>query len=244
MMVYGGEVHLDHPIAGNGYIGYSRVDAKDIMPLSDAIQVIHGSTGAVFKENYFGAAAARSTSFPRRRCRRDRRITIGPSTTRAPSTPCSSNTSSGSARFSARSATSSISRSRCSACTITSSRRRSCSATDRSRSTIRAGSLQVRRRAPVRHVPLPLARRARRSRDARRWQRRRRVLRGFAAHDSALELAQPRVRRSSTTRATSSATRTTSRARRTGSRSPPAPPYNNIVHADENVLSLTAMIAF
>jgi hypothetical protein len=54
MMVYGGEVHLDHPIAGNGYLGYSHVDAKNIMPLSDAIQVIHGSTGAVFKENYFG----------------------------------------------------------------------------------------------------------------------------------------------------------------------------------------------
>jgi len=55
MMVYGGEVHLDHPIAGNGYFGYSRVNAQDIMPLGDAIQVIHGSTGAVFKENYFGA---------------------------------------------------------------------------------------------------------------------------------------------------------------------------------------------
>jgi hypothetical protein len=54
MMVMGGEVHLDHPIAGNGYIGYSHVDAADIMPLSDAIQVIHGSTGQVFKENYFG----------------------------------------------------------------------------------------------------------------------------------------------------------------------------------------------
>lgn len=55
MMVYGGEVHLDHPIAGNGYFGYSHVNAQDIMPLGDAIQVIHGSTGAVFKENYFGA---------------------------------------------------------------------------------------------------------------------------------------------------------------------------------------------
>jgi hypothetical protein len=54
LMVYGGEVHLDHPIAGNGYLGYSRADAADIMPLTDALQVIHGSTGYVFKENYFG----------------------------------------------------------------------------------------------------------------------------------------------------------------------------------------------
>jgi hypothetical protein len=55
LMVYGGEVHLDHPIAGNGYLGYSHIDASDIMPLTDAIQVIHGSTGPVFKEQYFGA---------------------------------------------------------------------------------------------------------------------------------------------------------------------------------------------
>jgi hypothetical protein len=54
LMVYGGEVHVDHPIAGNGYLGYSRADASDIMPLTDALQVIHSSTGYVFKENYFG----------------------------------------------------------------------------------------------------------------------------------------------------------------------------------------------
>jgi hypothetical protein len=55
LMVMGGEVHVDHPIAGNGYFGYSHIDAADIMPLSDALQVIHGSTGPVFKEQYFGA---------------------------------------------------------------------------------------------------------------------------------------------------------------------------------------------
>jgi hypothetical protein len=55
LMVFGGEVHLDHPIAGNGYVGYSHADASDIMPLTDALQVIHGSTGTVFKEQYFGA---------------------------------------------------------------------------------------------------------------------------------------------------------------------------------------------
>ena len=55
LMVVGAEVHVDHPIAGNGYLGYSYIDAADIMPLGDGIQVIHGSTGPVFKENYFGA---------------------------------------------------------------------------------------------------------------------------------------------------------------------------------------------
>jgi hypothetical protein len=55
LMVVGGEVHLDHPTAGNGYLGYSHIDAADIMPLTDALQVIHGSTGPVFKEQYFGA---------------------------------------------------------------------------------------------------------------------------------------------------------------------------------------------
>jgi hypothetical protein len=54
MTIVGGEVHTDHPVAGSGYVGYSYIDAKRILPLSDAVQVIHGGTGAVFKENYFG----------------------------------------------------------------------------------------------------------------------------------------------------------------------------------------------
>jgi hypothetical protein len=54
LMVMGAEVHIDHPIAGSGYLGYSYVDAADIMPLGDAVQVIHGSTGPVFKDAYFG----------------------------------------------------------------------------------------------------------------------------------------------------------------------------------------------
>lgn len=54
MTVVGGEVHSDHPLAGSGYLGYSYIDAERILPLSDGVQVLHGSTGAVFKENYFG----------------------------------------------------------------------------------------------------------------------------------------------------------------------------------------------
>jgi hypothetical protein len=34
LMVFGGEVHIDHPIAGNGYLGYSHTEASDIMPLA------------------------------------------------------------------------------------------------------------------------------------------------------------------------------------------------------------------
>ncbi len=55
MNIFGGEIHTDHPVAGHGYVGYSYIDAERILPLSDGVQVIHGSTGYVFKENYFGA---------------------------------------------------------------------------------------------------------------------------------------------------------------------------------------------
>lgn len=58
MTIYGGEVHTDHPVAGHGYVGYSMIDAERILPLSDGVQVIHGSTGLVFKENYFGRLPA------------------------------------------------------------------------------------------------------------------------------------------------------------------------------------------
>jgi hypothetical protein len=54
MTVVGGEVHVDHPVAGNGYVGYSYIDAQRILPLSDGVQVLHGANGAGFKENYFG----------------------------------------------------------------------------------------------------------------------------------------------------------------------------------------------
>ncbi|HEV8247061.1 MAG TPA: hypothetical protein VGP93_14890 [Polyangiaceae bacterium] len=54
MTIVGGEIHTDHAVAGNGYLGYSYIDAKRILPLSDGVQVLHGSEGWVFKENYFG----------------------------------------------------------------------------------------------------------------------------------------------------------------------------------------------
>jgi len=62
MTVAGAELHSDHPLAGNGYVGYSYIDANNILPLSDGVQVLHGSVGAVFKDNYSASSI--------RRCRR------------------------------------------------------------------------------------------------------------------------------------------------------------------------------
>jgi hypothetical protein len=52
MTVFGGDVHVDDDVTGHGYLGYSRVRARDILPLSDGIEVIHSTTGLSFTENY------------------------------------------------------------------------------------------------------------------------------------------------------------------------------------------------
>ena len=54
LTITGGELHIDGPTIGSGYIGYSHVKADDIMPLADGIQVLHGANGYGFKQNYFG----------------------------------------------------------------------------------------------------------------------------------------------------------------------------------------------
>jgi hypothetical protein len=54
MTIVGAEVHSDHPVAGSGYVGFSYIDAERILPLSDGVQVLHGKEGWVFKDNYFG----------------------------------------------------------------------------------------------------------------------------------------------------------------------------------------------
>jgi hypothetical protein len=54
LTVVGGEVHLDHPRWGSGYLGYSHVSADNLLPLNDALQVIHGGRGYDFKLQYFG----------------------------------------------------------------------------------------------------------------------------------------------------------------------------------------------
>jgi hypothetical protein len=50
----GADIHVDDSTAGHGYLGYSHIRGDNLLPLADAIQVIHGSNGKGFKEDYFG----------------------------------------------------------------------------------------------------------------------------------------------------------------------------------------------
>jgi hypothetical protein len=53
LTVTGADVHLDGEI-GNAYIGYSHVDADELYPLGDGVQLLHSGTGRSFKLNFFG----------------------------------------------------------------------------------------------------------------------------------------------------------------------------------------------
>ena len=53
LTISGGEVHFDSPKFGNGYIGYSHINAQAILPLAGGVEVIHGVDGLGFKQNYF-----------------------------------------------------------------------------------------------------------------------------------------------------------------------------------------------
>jgi hypothetical protein len=53
LQVVGGDVHLDGEI-GNAYVGYSHVDADELYPLADGVQLLHSGTGRSFKLNFFG----------------------------------------------------------------------------------------------------------------------------------------------------------------------------------------------
>jgi hypothetical protein len=54
LTVTGADVHLDDDEWGHAYVGYSHVDAKNLAPLDEALQVIHGGDGYNFKLEYFG----------------------------------------------------------------------------------------------------------------------------------------------------------------------------------------------
>lgn len=54
MTVTGGELRVTDGVWGHGYLGYSHIDAKDVLVLSDALDVLHSSGGWQFKNNYFG----------------------------------------------------------------------------------------------------------------------------------------------------------------------------------------------
>lgn len=54
MTIWGGEVRLNGGVLGDGYLGYSHIDAKNINALADAIEVLHSYGGWQFKQNFFG----------------------------------------------------------------------------------------------------------------------------------------------------------------------------------------------
>lgn len=54
MTVMGGEVKLSGGVFGDGYLGYSHIDARNINALADALEVIHSNSGPSFKQAYFG----------------------------------------------------------------------------------------------------------------------------------------------------------------------------------------------
>jgi hypothetical protein len=53
LAVFGGDVHVDKELY-NAYLGYSRIDAENVYPLADALQVLHSGSGRALKLNYFG----------------------------------------------------------------------------------------------------------------------------------------------------------------------------------------------
>jgi len=54
MMITGADLRLSLGAFGDGYIGYSYIDAKNINALADAVEVLHSFGGWQFKENFFG----------------------------------------------------------------------------------------------------------------------------------------------------------------------------------------------
>jgi hypothetical protein len=53
LSVTGGDVHFDKEIY-NLYLGYSHVDANNVYPLGDGVNVLHSGSGRSLKLNYFG----------------------------------------------------------------------------------------------------------------------------------------------------------------------------------------------
>jgi hypothetical protein len=52
--VVGGEVKFSGGYLGDGYLGYSHIDARNINALADIIEVLHSYGGYQFKQNFFG----------------------------------------------------------------------------------------------------------------------------------------------------------------------------------------------
>ncbi len=58
LTVFGGEVHLDSDVFGNGYLGYSHVRATHVLPLSNGLSLLNSDFGYDIINNYFGGVPA------------------------------------------------------------------------------------------------------------------------------------------------------------------------------------------
>jgi hypothetical protein len=54
MAIAGLEARLKGGVYGDGYLGWSHIDARNINALADAVEVVHSYGGYQFKQNYFG----------------------------------------------------------------------------------------------------------------------------------------------------------------------------------------------
>jgi len=54
MTIYGLDFRLSGGVFGEGYIGWSHIDAKNVLALADAVEVLHSFAGWNFKQNFFG----------------------------------------------------------------------------------------------------------------------------------------------------------------------------------------------
>lgn len=55
--VLGGEVRLDAGFYGIGFLGYSHLQAEDVMRIAESLEVLHSNGGWNLRDNYFGHTA-------------------------------------------------------------------------------------------------------------------------------------------------------------------------------------------
>ena len=54
LAVVGAEARFSGGVYGDGYLGYSHIDARNINALAESLEVIHSRSGYNFKQNFFG----------------------------------------------------------------------------------------------------------------------------------------------------------------------------------------------
>ena len=54
LLIAGGEVRLNGGYWGDGYVGFSHMDAKNINALADSVEVLNSNSGWSMKQSYFG----------------------------------------------------------------------------------------------------------------------------------------------------------------------------------------------